>query len=114
MTTTLGGVTLRDPDTPVEIYAVFVGQQTEAHDGTLIADYTAQKLGWRLNWSVLTEAQRNTIRTQADKLTTQTFKPPYTTTNYNVVVKQDTVIETVHAGDNNDYYTFAFDVEEVS
>jgi len=111
--TTVLSVTVRDPDTPVEVYNVFVGVQEEAHDGTLLTDYTAEKLGWRLKWTVLTAAQRNTIMTQYATRTSQTFQPPYTTTTYSVVVKVDTLKETAHKGAST-IYDVSFDVEEAS
>jgi len=114
VTTTLGGVTLRDPDTPLEIYRVFVGQQEEAHDGTLITDYTAEKLGWKLKWTILTSSQRDTIITRAEVRTSQTFKPPHTSTTYSVVVKVDTLREEPRYMGTETRYDVNFDVEEAS
>jgi hypothetical protein len=116
MTTSLGGVTLRDPDSPLDnIYRVFVGDQTEAHDGTLITQYTAEKLAWKLRWTLLTQAERDTIITQAEVRTAQTFSPPHTTATYSVVVKVATLVETpMYMADGAIRYQVSFDVEEAS
>ena len=46
MTMTMGGITIADPDVPVEGEQVFIGQQDESHDGTLITIYTNIKWKW--------------------------------------------------------------------
>jgi hypothetical protein len=114
VTTTLGGVTLRDPDSPLEIYRVFTGVQVEAHDGTLLTDYTNEKLGWRLHWTLLTSAERGTIVTRAEVRTSQTFKPPHTSTTYTVFVKVDTLKEKPVYMGTETRYEVSFDVEEES
>jgi hypothetical protein len=115
MSTTLGGVTLAEPDQPAEIERVFVGEQTEAHDGTLLTDYTAVKLKWKLKWSFLSQAERDAVRTRSLVVASQSFSPPHEAGSYTVVVRQGSYRERPEPSDGtNTYYYVEFELEEAS
>jgi hypothetical protein len=113
MATTLGGVTLADPLSPTERSQVFVGQHRLAHDGTVLTDFAAIKWRWPLRWDNLTQAQRDTIYTQVQVTTSQTFSPPNEAGSYTVVVMQDTYREIAKYMDVT-RYEVEFEVEELS
>lgn len=116
MATTLGGVTLADPLTPIAIDEEWTGIQTEAHDGTVLTDYTdLYRLVWHLEWEVLTQSQRDTIRTRYEVATSQTFSPPHEVGSYTVIVVRQTWEEEVYLMGGGSYmYNVSFDVKEAS
>jgi hypothetical protein len=100
---------------PIEMEEVFVGEQTEAHDGTLLTDYTAIKTKWKLKWSNLTETQRDAIATRALVVTSQSFSPPQEAASYTVVVRRGTWRERPEpSAGATVYYHVEFEVEEAS
>lgn len=89
MTTTLGGVTLEDPNYAPEGYvraAQDVGVLHEMADGSSVYDSITTKYRFRLSWNGVTEAQRNAILTRYLVKTSQAFSPPDTTAEYTVFV----------------------------
>ncbi len=115
MTTTLGGVTVADPDVPIDIENVLIGAYTESHDGTLLLQYTNVKLKFRARWTILPEAERNTLRARLDVVTSQAFKPPHTATTYTVLVKQDSIKERPEpTSGTTSYYALEAELEEAA
>ena len=117
MSTTLAGVTLPDPDNPIEVTETWTGQQTEAHDGTLLSVYTnLSRLHWKLEWDLLTAAERATLRTRYEVTASQTFKPPHTATTYTVVVMRPTWQEKPRqmSSESTILYYVSFELEEAS
>ena len=110
MTMTMGGITIADPDVPVEGEQVFIGQQDESHDGTLITIYTNIKWKWRLKWSLLTAAQYALVLARANTVASQTMVLPFDATSYTVVVKQDTL--KYRPEPSSSYFAIEFEVEE--
>ncbi len=112
MTTSLGGVTLAEPNVPIRIDEVFVGEQRQSHDGTLLTDYTNIKLKFKLDWDVVSQAERNAIYTQAMVVTSQAFVPPHTATSYTVVVKRGTYTEDPTPSGSSYIWKISLELEE--
>ena len=86
MTTTLGGSTLHEPSS-IEISDGYTGEQTEAHDGTILTDYTNLfRYRWKLTWLALTQTERDTVRTGYETAGSMSFIPPYTSASFSTVV----------------------------
>ena len=66
--------------------AVDVGAMHEMADGSIVYDSITTRLRFPLNWNGITEAERDTIFTQYQIKTAQTFSPPDTTGTYTVIV----------------------------
>ena len=106
MTTTIGGVTVADPDTPLYIIHEMIGSDQRAFDGTLLRDFSNKKRTWALTWSWLTLAQRNTLKTELDDLTAQSFSPPDIASTFTVLVDYNSYSESVITnGLGVNYYT---------
>ncbi len=112
--TSLGGVTLAEPNIPIEISEVFVGEQHESHDGTLLTDYTNIKSKFKLDWDVLSQAQRDVIYTRAMVVTAQAFVPPHVATSYTVIVKRGAYREKPVPSGSVYIWTVSLELEEQS
>ena len=114
MATYLNGTLIADPVNEIQIGRRIVGNQVDALDGTDLLDYTAEKLVFSVQWDLLTAAQYATIMAivNNDSLHTMAFVPPHTSTSYTVVIKRDTITETVK-GLSLTRYAIAMDMEAV-
>ena len=79
MATTLGGVTLEDPNYEREGYvrqAQDVGAMHEMLDGSSVYDDITTKYRFRLQWNGVTEGQRDAILLRYLEKGSQVFSPP--------------------------------------
>ena len=89
MATTLGGMTLAQPDYEREGYtrtAVDVGTMHEMADGSVVYDSITTRYRFRLSWNGITEAQRDAILARHIIKTSQAFSPPDSASSYTVFV----------------------------
>lgn len=108
---TLGGTTLTNL-TQSDASEVFVGKQEQSHNGTTLTDYTNIKLAFSLKCELLTEAQRDAIKTKADVVTSQTFVD-VDGNSYTTVVRRGTWRDTrLPGGTGNPLYSVEFELEE--
>ena len=114
MTTTIGGVTVADPDTPLNISYEMIGSDQRTFDGTLLRDFSNKKRTWGLTWSWLSFAQRNTLKTQLDILTAQSFSPPDIASTFTVLVDYNSYSESVITSGRppTNYYTVNVTLKE--
>ena len=73
MSSSLGGVSIPDPDSPFTMESIAVGAQDIALDGGLLTDLIAERFLITLNFSLMTDAQRGTLYTRYMVATTQTL-----------------------------------------
>ena len=89
MATTLGGVTLADPNYEREGYRLGledVGVLNVMADGSAVYDYVDTLYTFNLSWNAITESQKNAIRARYLVKTVQAFSPPDSASTYNVLV----------------------------
>ena len=89
MATTLGGVTLSEPNYEREGYvraAQDVGAMHEMADGSTVYDSVTTKYRFRLSWNGVTESERDDILTRYLVKTSQAFSPPDSAGTYTVFV----------------------------
>jgi hypothetical protein len=118
MATTLGGVTLVNPDYEQEGYtrqAIDVGTMHQMADGSIAYDNVTTRYRFTLSWNAITEVQRDAIETQYLIKTSQAFSPPDSAGTYTVFVIpnsfQDSYIEDI---DGTRRYYCALALEEAA
>ena len=116
MTTTLGGVTLAQPNYEREGYvraAQDVGVMHEMADGSLVYDSVTTRYRYSLVWNGVTESERDDIQTQYEVKTSQAFSPPDSATEYTVfVVKNSFQDSYLHTTDGTRYYWCQLQLED--
>ncbi len=79
-------VTVRNPDTDgFQQRVATAGANWRALDGTLRQHYVATKYVWTLKWTGLSQAEHTTLLTELERTVVMTFKPPDTSTTYQVL-----------------------------
>ena len=118
MATTLGGVTLSEPNYEQEGYvraAQDVGVVHEMADGSGVYDHVTTKYRFRLSWNGVTEVERDAILARYLVKTSQAFSPPDSATSYTVFVVpnsfQDSYLED---GGGTRYYWCQLELVEAS
>ena len=89
MATTLGGVTLAQPDYERGGYtreAIDVGMMHNLASGGVVYDAVTTRYRFALSWNAITEAERNAILLRYLVKTSQAFSPPDSATEYTVFV----------------------------
>lgn len=79
-------VIVREPDADgFQRSVVSLGSSVRALDGTLRQHYLSAKYIWSLKWSGLSSAEYATLLAEVERTVLMTFKPPDTTTTYQVL-----------------------------
>ena len=119
MATTLGGVTLSEPNYEQEGYvraAQDVGVMHEMADGSTVYDSVTSKLRFRLSWNGITEAERDAILLRYLVKTSQVFSPPDTDiVSYTVFVVPNSFQDSyLHTADGTRYYWCQLELVEAA
>jgi len=114
--TTLGGSTLREPVDPVQENDSWTGQRSEAHDGTVLVDFTnPSRLKWSLSWTRATQAEKDALYTGYLATASQVFVPPHTSASFAVYSVRGTWDAVPYkVGANPVRYDVKFELEEIS
>jgi hypothetical protein len=118
MATTLGGVTLVDPNYEREGYTLEledIGELNIMADGSAVYDYVDTLYTFTLSWNAITEAQKNAIRTRYLVKSSQAFSPPDSASSYTVFVMPNTWRESyLEDGDGTRRYYCEMRLREAS
>jgi hypothetical protein len=82
-------VTIRDPETSLEVPHQLVGATVRTLDGTLRMHIAGEKLAWNVEWLGLTTAEATAIMVELRRRVPMTWSPPNTVGTYTIVVPGD-------------------------